>query len=136
HHMEYAARLTDETELPPEIIPQTPLGIALNDTLAYTVQGEWEHVSEYLAENLERFKCHPAIVRILNEPAYGPDCEERKLQMCYRGCLNTLMRHWLLNRQAQIKARMRECTDKAAQEELFAEYMKVSEKLKAYSSSR
>ncbi len=128
-HFEPVARqLVDE--LPPDLVPDTPLGRALNRVLAATAAGEWSGAADAVAADQDLVVC-PEVGRVLVQSEYAdladPDAApasrpEERLERLYRAAAECIARRELDVIEAELR-RLREMlaaeTDKSRQEELL-----------------
>ncbi len=130
YHEAYATRL--ESELNPEIISDSPVGGVLNDLLAFTAQGEWDLAREMFGDDLAKYNC-PELIRALNQPDFGPDVDQKRLETAYVGCFNTIMRVYYEGRIREKEQQQRTSQDPDEKRSLFTELIELDRRRKQFS---
>ena len=133
YHQSYPQQLLEE--LPSEYLSQSPVGQALNEVLAHTAQGEWENVREMLLEQMAERNC-PELNKALMEPAFGPETEPRKLELCYLECVGRIMCHHLDKKISALKQELSTIKDAAEKSEKRRECYELSDERKKYQDRR
>jgi DNA primase len=124
-------------ELPPELIPDSPVGKALNLVLAETAAGEWSQSANTLSGRQDLVVC-PEIARILVESGHrGLDPERaeaeqrgealKRLHQAAAHCVDELRLDVIETRLKDIEAGLKPAAqaaapDNASQDQLFREY--------------
>lgn len=135
HFEAVAQELQDE--LPPELIPETPVGKALNLVLAETAAGEWSRAATVLSGRQDLIVC-PEVARVLVESAHrGLDPERapegqraeasRRLHLAAADCVCGLRLEAITARLKEIEARLHAAAgagpDEADQDRLLREHL-------------
>jgi DNA primase len=137
HFEAVAQELLDE--LPPELIPDTPVGKALNLVLAGTAAGEWSRSANALSGRQDLVVC-PEVARVLVESGHrGLDPERasaeqraeasKRLHQAAADCVDVLRLDVIEARLKDIEAQLKVASPApgaepgaAAQDQLFREY--------------
>jgi hypothetical protein len=136
HFEAVAHELLDE--LPAELIPDTPLGRALNLVLATTAAGEWNRAAAALAARQDLVGC-PEVARALLECAYarldpdGAPAEQRadleqRLHRAAADCVARRRLDDLDSRLQQTAQQLAAETDQARQAELLQQHRALQER--------
>lgn len=75
-------------QLPVEMVSDTPVGIALNEVIAMTLNGEWEQAEESLLAKFTHAP-NPTITRILTAPVFDNDDSEKQ-QKALSDCISKI----------------------------------------------
>lgn len=75
-------------QLPVEMVSDTPVGNALNEVIAMTLNGEWEDAEDTLIKKFTHAP-NPVITRILTAPVFNPEDYEKQ-QKAFSDCISKI----------------------------------------------
>ena len=115
-HFDFLAKeLTDNDDVA-ALLPDTPLGQAINMVVAETAEGEWEMAEQSIINS--DLAANPSVGKVLNNPQYGKLLPEEgddeatlgnkreKVTAAYNDCVNELLRNDLDTKIAAVKQSM------------------------------
>lgn len=115
-HFDFLAKELAENDDAAPLIPDTPLGQAINMVLAQTAEGEWE-LAEQTVINSD-LAADPSVGKVLNNPQYGKflpeegdhadvqESKREKVNAAFQDCLNELLRNDLEAKITDMKKNM------------------------------
>ncbi len=118
-------------KLPPEMVSTTPVGLALDEAISMTVNGEWEFIEDHLIDNVNTFGSGHTLddlmkVLIKKKKIKSHDEEEKILSEC----LVTIKKEHL---QKEINITLSKAKDAQTQEEndkYITKYRELSKELR------
>lgn len=124
NHTHFAHRLLDD--LPLDHVSDGPVGQALNEVLARTLEGEWSTAEAALRDRLDHIES-TELMRILCAPQsdYGPNAAPEVLSKAYNDCLQTLARGARDAQIADVTAEMLATTDSTRKAQLQRRLMEL-----------
>jgi DNA primase len=114
-----------ESDLPAEMLSDTPLGHALEKVVLMTINGEWEFAEETLIKEMDETP-DPLITKAMADAAeYSHSIQEKTVDDCIR----TIKFHYIQKDIDEIKRKIAAAEEREAKAELLAEFQKKSKEL-------
>ena len=116
-HFDFLAKELEQNDDVTALIPDTPLGHAINMVLAQTAEGEWELAEQSIINS--ELVANPSIGKILNDPEFSRHLPEdsdskevlenkrERVTAAFNDCVNEMIRNDLDMKIAEISQAMR-----------------------------